>query len=306
MRVLVTWGSKHGGTEGIGRIVADTLAARGHDVVACSADEVKALDTFEAVVVGGALYANRWPPNVRRFVLRNARRLRRVPVWFFSSGPLDDSADRQEMPPGDEVAALAERVGAKRHVTFGGRLDPNVKGFMAASMAKKVSGDFRNPERIRRWADELASELPTATPGRAVDHPARSIGRLVAHGVVGWALTALALVPLLRAGSVTAALVLHAVAAPLIFVAVSRHYFRARGPRTPLPTALAFTAIVALLDLAVVAGAMERSAWLFARVSGTWLPYALILLATWATGSLMATLPWTDARGEAERRAPAS
>jgi hypothetical protein len=39
------------------------------------------------------------------------------------------------------------------------------------------------------------------------------------------------------------------------------------GARSALPTALAFVAVVALLDLVVVAGLVQRSteAWLFAR-----------------------------------------
>jgi menaquinone-dependent protoporphyrinogen oxidase len=98
MRVLVTWGSKRGGTEGIGRILGEAFEAQGFDVVAGPADEVRKLDTFDAVIVGGALYANRWPGKLRRFVNRHVGELRNVPVWFFSSGPLDDSADRENIP----------------------------------------------------------------------------------------------------------------------------------------------------------------------------------------------------------------
>jgi menaquinone-dependent protoporphyrinogen oxidase len=52
-------------------------------------------------------------------VNRHVSRLRTLPVWFFSSGPLDDSADRDEIPAPAQVAVLAERIGAKGHVTFG-------------------------------------------------------------------------------------------------------------------------------------------------------------------------------------------
>ncbi len=39
-------------------------------------------------------------------------------VWFFSSGPLDDSAERQEIPPMESVRKLMARVGARGHCTF--------------------------------------------------------------------------------------------------------------------------------------------------------------------------------------------
>jgi hypothetical protein len=214
-----------------------------------------------------------------------------VPTWFFSSGPLDDSADREVIPAPKEVAVLAERVGAKGHVTFGGRLEPDAKGFPASAMAKTASGDFRSFDRIGAWAKELARALPSAAPGRPVDHPGRSVARLVAHGALGWALCAATMALLLTIASPGVAQTLHAILVPLFFVAVAWHYFRARGARDPLPTAVSFTAIVAVLDL-VVAAVVLRSLEMFTSFAGTWLPLALIFFTTWATGGLMATMPW--------------
>ena len=57
MRVLVTWGSKKGGTAGIGRMIAEVLADLGHDVRAMPADEVSGLDGYQAVIVGGGVAA---------------------------------------------------------------------------------------------------------------------------------------------------------------------------------------------------------------------------------------------------------
>jgi len=292
MRVLVTWGSKHGGTEEIGRVIGKALVSKGFDVVTASVDEVEALDAFDGVVVGGALYANRWPANVRRFVQRNFARLRRVPVWFFSSGPLDHSADRDNIPATGQVSVLAERVGARGHVTFGGRLEADVKGFPASAMAKEHSGDYRNFHLIHAWASAIGTALPNARPGRALEHPARSVRRLLAHGFIGWAACTATMVALLEFASLTAALVVHAIAAPLVFTLIAWHYFGAHGARDPLPTAFVFTAMVALLDLVVVAGVAQRSLEMFTSIAGTWLPFTLIFGATWGTGALMSTMPW--------------
>jgi len=222
MRVLVTWGSKRGGTEGIGRMLGETLQGCGFEVVMAPANRAVNLDEVEAVIVGGALYANRWPALVRRFVNHRLSRLRRLPVWFFSSGPLDDSSDREVIAAPPQVAVLAERVGAKGHVTFGGRLAPDAKGFPASAMAKKHSGDWRNPDRIRAWAMELAAALPGTVPGTPVTHPAASVFRLLGHAIAGWALCAVTMGALLQVVSLTAALVLHAIAAPLIFTLLAR------------------------------------------------------------------------------------
>ena len=300
MRVLVTWGSKRGGTEGIGRMLGETLQGCGFEVVMAPANRAVNLDEVEAVIVGGALYANRWPALVRRFVNHRLSRLRRLPVWFFSSGPLDDSSDREVIAAPPQVAVLAERVGAKGHVTFGGRLAPDAKGFPASAMAKKHSGDWRNPDRIRAWAMELAAALPGTVPGTPVTHPAASVFRLLGHAIAGWALCAVTMGALLQVVSLTAALVLHAIAAPLIFTLLARHYFRAHGARDPMPTAITWTAIVILLDLLVVAGIALRSVAMFTSITGTWLPFGLIFLAIWATGEVLSMGPRSSAADTAD------
>jgi menaquinone-dependent protoporphyrinogen oxidase len=295
--VLVTWSSKRGGTEGIGRTIHDTLETDGFDVVAVPVDQVTGLETFDAVVVGSALYSNRWTHDAVRFVNRHLSQLRKVPVWFFSSGPLNDSADRQDIAATRQVAVLAERAGGRGHVTFGGRLQRDAKGFPASAMAKTESGDWRNPERVRAWADQLARELPGATPLPPIKQPARSVPRLLAHALAGWALCAVTMTALLHLVSITSALVIHAAAAALIFTGIAWHYFRPRGARDPLPTAAVWTAAVALLDLLIVAVLVQHSLQMFVNLSGTWLPLALIFLATWATGVMTPVLPESGITG---------
>lgn len=291
MRVLVTWGSKHGGTAGIGRIVGEVLAESGFEVVSAPAEDVPSLAGFDAVIVGGAIYANRWAWSAQRFVNRHLAELRKVPVWFFSSGPLDDSADCGAFEEPSQVAVLAERVGARGRTLFGGRLLPDAKGFPASAMAKASSGDWRNPDRVRAWTRELAAELPAAVPGRAVDHPARAPLRLLGFGVAGWALCALTMAALVLIAGLGVARVIHAIVAPLLFGVLAWAYFRARGAHEPLPTAVAWTALVALLDLVIVAGLAQRSLEMFASIAETWLPLALIFLATLATGYVMSMMP---------------
>lgn len=302
MRVLVSWGTKLGGTEGIARIIAEELASSAIGVDLRPAGKVRDLADYDAVIIGGALYANRWHRDARRFVLRNTKELRKLPVWFFSSGPLDDSAEGRSIPPTSQVRALMERVGALGHMTFGGRIPADATGFPAGAMAKEHAGDWRNPELIRDWARLVARELPTAVPGHYIEHPARSPWRLVGHGVAGWAACGAIMAGLLAITGTGVALAIHAIAVPLVFVVVSRHYFAPMGARQPLPVALAFVGIVATLDLIVVAGLFQGSLEMFKSGVGIWLPLALIFAATYITGIVMSTLPWPRSQDHAEQR----
>jgi len=159
MTVLVTYGSTRGGTEGLAATVADALRREGITVDVVPAGAVRGIGGYDAVVVGGALYALRWHRDARRFVKRHTAELRKRPTYFFSSGPLDDSAAQGEIPPVKGVDRLMRRVGARGHATFGGRLSPDAKGFPASAMAKKHAGDWRDPEQVGTWARSIAAQL---------------------------------------------------------------------------------------------------------------------------------------------------
>ena len=159
MRALVTYGSKRGGTEGLAQMVGAGLREQGMQADVRAPRQVSGLDGYDVVVVGGALYAFRWHRAARRFVSKHAAGLRQRQVWFFSSGPLDDSAARTDIPPVKGVLALMNSVGARGHATFGGRLAPDAKGFPASAMAKKNAGDWRDAEQVGEWTRKVAAEL---------------------------------------------------------------------------------------------------------------------------------------------------
>jgi menaquinone-dependent protoporphyrinogen oxidase len=159
MRILVTYGSARGGTQGLAEMVADDLRAEGFEVDLLPPRQVRRLEGYDAVIVGGALYAFRWHRASRGFVRRHAAELRQRPVYFFSSGPLDDSASRGDIPPVKGVQALMEKTGVRAHITFGGRLRPDAKGFPASAMAKKHAGDWRDAEQVKHWTQTIASQL---------------------------------------------------------------------------------------------------------------------------------------------------
>jgi hypothetical protein len=80
------------------------------------------------------------------------------------------------------------------------------------------------------------------------------------------------------------ALILHALAAPVIFAALSLAYFHRVGSLSPLRTAAVFLGVVAVMDVFVVALFIERSFKMFESILGTWLPFLLIFASTWWTG----------------------
>jgi menaquinone-dependent protoporphyrinogen oxidase len=159
MRVLIAYGSKRGGTAGLSAMLGKEFDAAGCQTLVQPAREVRSLDGVDAVVIAGALYANHWHRDTRRFARRHVKALRERPVWLVSSGPLDDSATTRDIPPVQQVVAVMSRLGARGHVTFGGRLEPDAKGFPASAMAKTRAGAWRDPAHVHEWASAIAEDL---------------------------------------------------------------------------------------------------------------------------------------------------
>ena len=164
MRILIAHGSKRGGTAGLAEMIGAAFDALGFETAVRPAGEVRGLGDVDAVVIAGALYANRWHRDARRLVRRKAAALRDLPVWLVASGPLDDSAATGELLPAPQLSRAAESIGARGTVVFGGRLAPDAKGFPAAAMARKGAGDWRDPEHVRRWVAGVAAELGRGVP----------------------------------------------------------------------------------------------------------------------------------------------
>jgi hypothetical protein len=112
---------------------------------------------------------------------------------------------------------------------------------------------------------------------------------LIACAIVGWALCAAVMGIGMSVTTLENTLVVHAVAAPLIFGVLAAGYFHALPDAAAVPTAVTWLAIVMLLDLVVVAGLLLRSLAMFQSPLGTWIPFALIFASVLAVGEVNAS-----------------
>ncbi|GAA3842125.1 flavodoxin domain-containing protein [Streptomyces phyllanthi] len=158
--VLVAYGTTNGSTARIAEAIAEVLSKEGLTAEALPARSVESVAPYDAVVVGGGLYAGRWQKDARRFVRRHRHELAERPLWLFSSGPLDASASERDIPPVPGVRKAMVRLDAREHVTFGGRLEEGAKGWVARMILRNgKGGDFRDFVRIEEWAGRIGREL---------------------------------------------------------------------------------------------------------------------------------------------------
>ncbi|WP_431994525.1 flavodoxin domain-containing protein [Streptomyces griseoflavus] len=158
--VLVAYGTTNGSTAEIAETVAGVLRREGLTAEARDAGSVRSAVSYDAVVVGGGLYAGHWHRDARRFVRRHGKDLEGRPLWLFSSGPLDPSASERDIPPVPWVRKAVARLDARDHVTFGGCLREGAEGWVARMILRGGrGGDFRDFGRIEEWATRIAREL---------------------------------------------------------------------------------------------------------------------------------------------------
>ena len=163
-RVLVAFASKHGATAEIADAVADQLRQAGHAVDCVPADQVEALDSYDAIVIGSAVYMKRWRPEARRLLKRHAKELADRPFWVFSSGPFGEKPDPSWSEP-PRTIERAKHLGVRDHVVFGGRLPLEPGNFMERAMVRDCppdKRDLRDWDKIRAWASGIGTELSSA------------------------------------------------------------------------------------------------------------------------------------------------
>jgi menaquinone-dependent protoporphyrinogen oxidase len=160
MKVLICAASKYGATSEIAQAVADVLAGRGCEVTVLPLQEVGAVEEFDAVVLGSAVYMGRWMKPARELAERSAAALAARPVWLFSSGPVGEPPKPADNPV--DVTEILQSTKARDHQIFTGKLVKKQLSFPDRAMAsaiRAVEGDFRNWAEIREWAAGIADTL---------------------------------------------------------------------------------------------------------------------------------------------------
>jgi menaquinone-dependent protoporphyrinogen oxidase len=161
MQVLIAVASKHGSTREIADAIAEEMQAAGLRVDVQDVTAVANLEGYDAVILGSALYMGGWLPQARAWAARHAERLATLPVWLFSSGPLEDGLPEPAIPPRG-LDALMQLTHVREHRIFAGKLDQPRLGFGERVITRLVhapDGDFRDWAAIQGWAREIAGSL---------------------------------------------------------------------------------------------------------------------------------------------------
>ncbi len=179
MKVLVAYASRAGSTKGIAEFIGEKLQKDGMQVDVRDVSGVGDVASYDAFVVGSALYMYHWLKEARQFVQENRAILAARPVWLFSSGPTgpreidSKGSDLRQTSGPKEIDELRESISPRDHRVFFGALFPDrlkgATGYFARWTPKEEQGDFRNWPEIEAWAVTIARALTAAPAEVAAD-----------------------------------------------------------------------------------------------------------------------------------------
>jgi menaquinone-dependent protoporphyrinogen oxidase len=154
-RILVAYATKHGSTTEVAEAIATALRERRDRVYVAAAADVRALDGYRAVVLGGALYMGHWHEDAARFLKRHRRALQELPLAVFAMGPktmaeAEVAASRKQL---DHALAAVPELAPVAVAVFGGVVDPSKLRFPFKRMP---ASDARDCEAIGAWSHDVS------------------------------------------------------------------------------------------------------------------------------------------------------
>ncbi len=179
-KILVTYASKYGSTREIAERVGQVLGQAGLQVEILPVNGVCDLSAFQAVVLGRAIYIDKWPKEAAQFLRSHERELAERSVWLFSSGPTGegnavDLVKGKRLPA--ELEPVVERIRPRDVTVFHGHINPAKVNFIEKwaikNFKKKPFGDYRDWNAIAAWANNVADSVKKAEVSRALSSPAK-------------------------------------------------------------------------------------------------------------------------------------
>lgn len=165
-RILVAYATRYGSTAGIAEAIGDELRKAGDEVDVRPVTEVDDLSPYRAVIIGSPIYMGKWLPESQVFIERHQQHLRSMPVAYFTMGLTIKEGDpeilRKAEASMDQVRMLVKPVDI---ALFAGRLESSSLSFTDRTIVKLIrakTGDFRNWEAVRAWAEAVRPKLSPA------------------------------------------------------------------------------------------------------------------------------------------------
>ncbi len=164
--VLVAYASDHGATRGVAERIAARLGDRHLDVDLRAIAELDGeLSSYDAVVLGSAVYEQSWLPAATEFLRAHAGALAGRSVWLFSVDSVEDThrvVGRMMRREPRDIGQIQAEVHPIDYRVFAGAVESEQRPWIRRVFFRRFGGRFgddRDWTVIDDWADAIAQWL---------------------------------------------------------------------------------------------------------------------------------------------------
>ncbi len=169
-KILIAYASNSGSTAEVATAIGEALCEEGNTVETKWIKNVKAIDNYDAVIIGSPILYENWMPEAREFVKNNQNILKNMPVSYFitcmAMSRKEEAGLQQAIEYSDKLIALVPQVKPISVGRFAGVLDYSKIPFFTSILVKVVmashkvkEGDYRDWNAIRSWAKSIDFHL---------------------------------------------------------------------------------------------------------------------------------------------------
>lgn len=160
-KILVAYGTAAGSTGEVAEAVGEEMRQAGAEVDVRAVEDVRNLDGYDAVVLGSAVRAFRLLPKTKKFLRKQKKQLREIPVAYFvvCLTMSKETPENIEKAKGfaNPMIKTAEPVSLG---LFGGCMDPDkITGFFGMAFKNAPKEDHRDWDEIRAWAKDTLEKF---------------------------------------------------------------------------------------------------------------------------------------------------
>jgi len=166
-KVLITYTSKYGSTGGVADAIGKEFCSKGMAADVVLIKNARNVSSYQAVVIGSAIYMGKWMSEAVDFVKKNKDNLRQVPVAYFlvcmTLSQPTEKKQAEALPYMDPILKAVPEIKPVGIGTFAGALDYNNLSWLNKKILKSKGtpeGDFRDWNAIRAWVrDPVLAKL---------------------------------------------------------------------------------------------------------------------------------------------------
>jgi menaquinone-dependent protoporphyrinogen oxidase len=162
-KILVGYATRYGSTAETASFIGKILEKSGNLVDIRPIMDVNDPGSYDVIILGSPLYMGKWLVEARDFVHRYRHALQERPLYVFSCGySLREQSDVSLKSGEAALEAVRMYVNPADAAFFPGKVSLetlNPQDRAIATIGGTISGDYRNWEMVRAWAEKIRDHI---------------------------------------------------------------------------------------------------------------------------------------------------